>query len=95
MHISSQPLENQFCFEYFPDLNLLAKEALMKVGLHVYLMARLPWPGMNVDVNEDWHVENRMCHSSPPLVHTTVRIERLRQKQALILDCCLLLLISL
>ena len=39
---------------------------LMKVGFHVYLM---PWFAefcLNVNGNEDWHVENRLCHSSPP-----------------------------
>lgn len=47
----------------------------MKVGFHVYLM---PWFAelcLNVDGNEDWHVENRLCHSSPPQVHTAVGAE--------------------
>lgn len=47
----------------------------MKVGFHVYLM---PWFAelcLNVDGNEDWHVENRLCHSSPPQVLTTVGAE--------------------
>lgn len=47
----------------------------MKVGFHVYLM---PWFAelcLNVDGNEDWHIEIRLCHLSPPQVHTTVRAE--------------------
>ncbi len=47
----------------------------MKVGFHVYLM---PWFAelcLNVDGNEDWHVENRLCLSSPPQVHTAVGAE--------------------
>lgn len=47
----------------------------MKVGFHVYLM---PWSAelcLNVDVNEDWHFENRLCHSFRSQVHKTVREE--------------------
>lgn len=47
----------------------------MKVGFHVYLM---PWFAelcLNVDGNEDWHVENRLCHSTPPQVRTAVGAE--------------------
>lgn len=47
----------------------------MKVGFHVYLM---PWFAelcLSVDGNEDWHVENRLRHSSPPQVLSTVGAE--------------------
>lgn len=47
----------------------------MKVGFHVYL---IPWFAelcLNVDGNEDWHVENRLRHSSPPQVHSQSRTQ--------------------
>lgn len=47
----------------------------MKVGFHVYLMPWFAQPCVNVDGNEDWHVENRLWHSSPPQVLATVGAE--------------------
>lgn len=47
----------------------------MKVGFHVYLMPWFAELHLNVDGNEDWHVENRLCHTSPPQVHTTARAQ--------------------
>lgn len=41
---------------------------VMKVGFHVYLMPWFAEPCLNVNGNEDWHVENRLRHSSPPQV---------------------------
>lgn len=38
----------------------------MKVGFHVYLMLRCAELGLNVDVNERWHSENRLSHLSRP-----------------------------
>lgn len=61
----------------------------MKVGFHVYLM---PWFAelcLTVDGNEDWRVENRLCHSSPPQVLTTVRAESRLVSQLVPLDLSL------
>lgn len=38
------------------------------MGFHVYLMPWFAALRLNVDGNEDWHVENRLCYSSPPKV---------------------------
>ena len=57
-------------------LDVLVREVLlMKVGFHVYLMAWFAELCLNVDGNEDWHIENRLCRLSPPQVHTTARAE--------------------
>lgn len=41
---------------------------VMKVGFHVYLMPWFAELHSDVNGNEGWHVENRLCHLSPPQV---------------------------
>lgn len=48
----------------------------MKVGFHVYLMLWFAELGLSVDGNEDWQVENRLCHLSPPQVQAAAGAER-------------------
>lgn len=61
----------------------------MKLGFHVYLMPWFAELRLTVDGNEDWHVENRLCHSSPPQVHTTVGAESRLLSQLVLLHLSL------
>lgn len=45
----------------------------MKVGFHVYLMPWFAELHLDVNGNEGWHVENRLCHLSPPQVQQSER----------------------
>lgn len=46
---------------------------VMKVGFHVYLMPWFAELHLDVNGNEAWHVENRLCHLSPPQVQQSER----------------------